>query len=584
MDAIRELLDRRVLEATDAAAMLRFAHDKLRDAAHDSMDAERRGALHAAAARAIEQNCGGEAELQLHYDELASHWEEAHQIDKAVDYYEKAALLALRTGASRRAAELLQHVIDVHGSSDRVRVSYWHRLLSAAQFGLGDLHASSKFAAEAMHLLGVRLPSTRAGWIRAFSANLLEQMAHLVLPWRLFRASRSQWPRLTEAAHSAQRLAESGFYAVDALSMMTCGLIAVNLAERCGAMPNVARVYAMLGLISGACGTPRIARRYFAQAVKSASAADDVAGEAFGRYCSATYYVSTAEWELAEHAVEESIRLSDMTGDPQDMEIALTLRGHIQFYTGAIAEAKATYTRIRETARARSNFQHMGWGHIGVARSLILEGHLDDAIAESESARRVAGNDHMIEVISTSHEAMAQLYKGDLDRARELADKACGLVSESMPTIFEMARAYSVSCEVFLALWNRDAAEQVPTAHRLEERVFRLCGSLRTLARRFPIIAPAHARLRGVAWLQRGKESRARRWLSRALISAKRLQLPIETALAHIELSRLPSLDHGIRRSHEKRARAILESKGSPVYIERIDFRRVTQPKLHVVV
>jgi serine/threonine protein kinase/tetratricopeptide (TPR) repeat protein len=567
MTALQELIERRVLEQGDSSTRLRFAHDKLRETAYEAIPADRRRTLHAAAASAIEAAYNDSRELPLHYNELANHWENAGDRVRAIDYYEKAALFTLRTGAARNAADFLSRLLDLDDRADPVRTALWYRLLSAAQFGLGDVNASARYAAQGLERVGVNLPSTRAGWIRAFSANLIEQLLHLTLPRRLFRARRSAWGRYAEAAHTAQRLAESGFYAVDALSMITCSLVSVNLAERCGSVPNVARVYAMLGLIAGACGTPKIAARYFDQAKARASESQDIAGQAFALASSAVYRTSTAEWVAAERATRESIRYSELTGDPQDMEIAITILGHIQFYTGAIAEAKATYIRVRETARKRSNLQHMAWGHMGVARSAIFEGSLDEAVEEADNARRAGRNDHMVDVISTAHAAMALLLKGDLTAACDRADRAYALVSESMPTIFEMARGYIAPCEVYLQLLRHAREDRLQTAHVYQSKVEKFCGELRSLTRRFPMLRPTYKRLAGIAAMRRGNEKEAKRSLHNALDAAVRLRMPVEEALAHLELSKLTSEEMQVSKSHSMQASHLFIKTGAVAYI-----------------
>jgi serine/threonine protein kinase/tetratricopeptide (TPR) repeat protein len=567
--ALQELIERRVLEQVDSPALLRFAHDKLRETAYEAIAADTRRELHAEAARVIEAAYSNSRELPLHYNELANHWENAGDRVRAIDYYEKAAIFTLRTGAARNAADFLSRLLDLDDRADPVRTAFWYRLLSAAQFGLGDVNASARFAAEGLHRVGVDLPSTRAGWTRAFAANLIEQLLHLMLPRRLFRARQSAWGRYSEAAHAAQRLAESGFYAVDALSMITCSLVSVNLAERCGSVPNVARVYAMLGLITGACGTPKIAARYFDQAKARASESQDIAGQAFALASSAVYRISTAEWEAAQRATLESIRYSELTGDPQDMEIAVTILGHIQFYTGAIAEAKATYIRVRETARKRSNLQHMAWGHMGVARSAIFDGSLDEALEEADNARRAGRNDHMVDVIATAHAAMALLLKGDLAAACDRADRAYALVSESMPTIFEMARGYIAPCEVYLELLWRAREDRLQTAHVYESKVEKFCRELRTLTRRFPMLRPAYKRLAGVAAMRAGNEKEAKRSLQQALDAAVRMRMPVEEALAHLELSKLTSAERQVSRTHSTKAADLFMKTGAIAYLTR---------------
>jgi eukaryotic-like serine/threonine-protein kinase len=579
MEAISELLEHYVFDPLDDG--VRFAHDKLREAAYERIPPERRRVLHARAANVIENDCTTDELLASHAGELAHHWDIAGNDVKALRYYAIAGERAARTGACREAADLVSRAIAIDerlpGDSEladdrRVRRAQWERLLSIAYFGLGDLTSAAEHARRGMGFVGVRLPRTSAGWGTRLMYEMGRQAAHVMLPRSAFLARDARVPQLYEVTHSAIRYSERCYFTNDTVQMFASVLMAVNTAERIGETPNIVQAYSTLGLISSGMGLHRLADRYFGKGWQMGHAIDDSDGLAHLGVAWAVRYITVCDWKRAETLVGETLDYARRAGDHQNTEIAETIRGHYEFYTGQLAAAAETYASLRDAAHRRANFQHEAWGLFGRARSLILMGRLEESLEHLTIARRLLENqaDQLTEVCFRAHEAHTLLHMGALERAAELADETYAIASRTTPPLWEMFRGFFVPAEIYLEVWSRARHNDPLEAERMRRAVKALVRQLRVFALRAPIVLPTAYRIEGVAECLKGNLRRGEKLLRKSVAAAARLGLPIDEGIGEYELVRHTVLDPRERAARRERARTIFREIGADLYLQKM--------------
>lgn len=579
MEAISELLEHYVFDPLDDG--VRFAHDKLREAAYNRIPQDRRPLLHARAATVIENDCTTDELLAAHAGELAHHWDIAGNDVKALRYYAIAGERAARTGACREAADLVSRAIGIDerltadtdtSEERRVRRSRWERLLSIAYFGLGDLTSAAEHARRGMGIVGVRLPRTNSGWSARLLYETFRQATHAMLPRKLFRASDTRVPRLYEVTHSAIRYSERCYFTNDNLQMMASVLMAVNTAERIGEPPNIVQAYSTLGLISSGMGLHGLADRYFDKGWQMGSSIDDADGLAHLGVAWSVRYITVCDWARAKTLIGETLDYARRAGDHQNSEIAYTIRGHYEFYTGQLEAAAETYASIRDAAHKRANFQHEAWGLFGRARSLILMGRLEESLEHLAITRRLLENgaDQLTEVVFRAHEAHTLLHMGALERAAELADETYALASKTTPPLWEMFRGFYVPAEIYLEVWSRARHNDPLEAERMRRAIKSLVRHLRALAFRAPIVLPSAYRIEGVAECLKGNLRRGEKLLRKSVAAAARLGLPIDEGLGEYELVRHTVLDPRERAVRRDRARTIFREIGADLYLQKM--------------
>ena len=97
-----ELVEQHILREQEANVYY-FSHDKIRAVIYVQLSATRRCRLHQRIAQALATVYS--ASLDQVCGQLAAHYEQAGQPAEAVDYYQQAAQLSLRTYANHEAIE-----------------------------------------------------------------------------------------------------------------------------------------------------------------------------------------------------------------------------------------------------------------------------------------------------------------------------------------------------------------------------------------------------------------------------------------------------------------------------------------------
>jgi tetratricopeptide (TPR) repeat protein len=110
VEALDELWQRRIVRERGVDAY-DFSHDKLREAAYARAGSARRMMLHRRVAQALERLHG--ADLDRVSSQLAAHYERAGWAERAINFYARAAEVALRLYANEEAIELFSRALEL---------------------------------------------------------------------------------------------------------------------------------------------------------------------------------------------------------------------------------------------------------------------------------------------------------------------------------------------------------------------------------------------------------------------------------------------------------------------------------------
>ncbi|MDQ3678534.1 MAG: AAA family ATPase [Actinomycetota bacterium] len=110
VEALDELWQRRIVRERGVDAY-DFSHDKLREAAYRRTGSARRRMLHRRVAQALERLHG--ADLDSVSGQLAAHYEYAGWIERAIDFYARAATVAQHVYANEEAVGLLSRALEL---------------------------------------------------------------------------------------------------------------------------------------------------------------------------------------------------------------------------------------------------------------------------------------------------------------------------------------------------------------------------------------------------------------------------------------------------------------------------------------
>jgi tetratricopeptide (TPR) repeat protein len=275
-------------------------------------------------------------------------------------------------------------------------------------------------------------------------------------------------------------------------------------------------------------------------AIDSAKRAGDLDDHAEARNNEAAAALGAADWSAAQSAVDDALTLAQRARNPQQEEVARTVRFYVDYFRGRYESALDTLPAMLESATARGNSQHIGWA-LAMRGTVAQErGDLASAARDIEEARgRLSSvSDHVTETLCIGLLAGVKARQGRWSEALELSAEASARIADKFPVVFSVAKGLEGAALAPLLAWQVAFDEGRPPGD-LPARALKACQQYLRYGRIFPVGAPgSHVAL---AWARRlsGDRLRARYHGYRALALAARLDMPYALASAHAELAAL---------------------------------------------
>lgn len=524
-----ELVASQVVEHAKPSGV-RFLHDKIRESIYRSLLPARKTTLHAMAATAVEKVFETDVHFPTTFAELAHHWSQAGNADKAVFYWEQAGRRALETGAHHDSVAYFEAAIASAKSSglafDGFRACQWERGLGEAYYCIGNVEKSETHLLRCLHGLGVELPAERWSRGATFARLLLRQ---LIEP--LSNAARTNDAKTKEVALAAGRLAFIRAWKNDALATTTAVLTAANYSDRLRDPPSC-RPYSTLGLVAGLARLRPLEQRYFRRARLMAAGAG--AGElSISYYMEAYLRAGEGRWAESDELAAKALSLFTDDNYPQEKETVLAVLGFSARARAHFSEAIVRADELRLSARKHQNQEHEVWSEILAASSFFKLGRPDKTLEALNRGLSILAkrSEWVCDLRATAQMAHLQLCLGDVQQATALADKALEILtfSNGPPLLISALDGVTSLANACLELLRQASGR--PAAKRLEVAADAL-KHLSRMARVFPIAKPAHLICRGKLLTFEGKRERAAMDFVRASAMAKGLGLPFERALA----------------------------------------------------
>jgi class 3 adenylate cyclase len=519
-----------LLEAPEPELAWMFKHVITRDVAYDLMLGAQRRALHRAVAEWYEQR--HQAQLPRFYPLLAYHWTRSGVTAKAITYLSLAGEQALAGAAYREAALFLADALALDQAAgsgggfrqDRLRRARWERQLGEAYLGLGRTSDGRIHLSRALDLLGAPLPATRRQLAGRLGQQLAIQAAHRAVPAKTVRRQGQQREEALESSRIYIRLTEVFWFANDTPALGHAGLRALNLAERAGPSPELARAYAMLCLAAGSIPIHPLARTYSRRALQIAHLADPLGSLAYARFTTSVYKIGTAGWDEAQEALEEAEATFERLGDRRLLGDTRTAQGMLGIYRGHFEAANALFTALYDDAVRRESLQHQVWASLGKAASELRLDRPAEAthVLERILELLVDHPDPAEQIQAYGLLAAARWRQGEDAAALAAASSAAGLMAQNKrPTAFYLFEGYTGVAEVHLDRWA--AGDRSPATRQAARQA---CAALHAFARIFPIGKPRDQLLSGRLLLLSGRPRRARAAWRASLSTAQRLGMP----------------------------------------------------------
>jgi len=548
-------------------------HPAVAASALAALDEPQRAGLHRAIATWYEQRLD---DLSPVLPLLARHWLRGGDRSQAMRFLELAGAQAMGAGAMpeavtcyQRALRLAEPLASESGGVALLRRAHWERQLGDARYACGELDRCTVHFERALGLLGQRMPRSRAGLVVSLLGQLARQVAHRLLPDRLVAAARARRPRLLEASHAAERLAERYYYSADLLSLAVSSVMSANLADRVGPDASNARPYASMSVLAALARLDGLSSRLHQRALRIGEQAPDPSGLVVALYTRGAHHAGRGEWSQARELGERAVAAAQRVAAWQEQGVAQTVVGLASYLPGRFGPAESAFGELLVQARQRYNGQHEAWAHYGLAQCQLQRGRLDESVREVGRALHLLRSleDHPSRLICQGLLGSAHLRAGRLGPAREAADLARALISHlRYPGVVAHLDGFAGAAEVYLSLWARE-----PGQAALGKLARSSLAALGRYARVFPVGAPRLALLRGRFELARERPERATRCWQRGITRARQLGMGMDEGLLALELGTRGTLAGRERDEHRSLARSRLALLGCGYHLKQLE-------------
>jgi adenylate cyclase len=510
---------------------------------------------------------------------LAYHWRnslsaesESGDVDKALDYLGAAGRTSLRNFAHREAIGFLTDAIDLAtpgaegvGPSQEVPARTLARLeqdLAEAYLGMGRVDSSADHFERSLELHGYPVGHGKFGvGTKLLTASAL-QARHRLSRSDLSAAHAGSREDLIEAATAYERLMKIYYYANDPGALITAAVSGLNLAEKAGTSPVLARIYANMSIVAGILPIHRLARLYARKSREVADEVDRPPEHAWVRLATSVYGVGVGDWETTEQDLRDSLDLYKRLGDTRQMEENLGTTGQMMTAQGRFAEVYAIGEQLKESGAGRDDAQGELWGWLFQGTSLLRQGDYRTALARFRNAEALLDAGVGATNVGWLYGLMAETYwrLDDQDRARAAAASASQALYAERPGVVFALDGFTGVADVYLGQWATGRAREAASAKSASELAVKKLGAFSKV---FPIGQPAFRRYAGGVKEQAGDVEAARKEWEQGVATAVQLRMPYEEGRLRLSLGRLAK-----DPAHLERARDLFEETGAAPFAE----------------
>ena len=559
-----------------------FKHIITQEVAYNMMVADQRRQLHHTIGLWYEERYADD--LSPWYPLLAHHWRQANDAAKALLYLEEAGKQALHNGVYQEAVLFFQDALALVKPSDGQNIGQeqearLRRYLGEAYLGLGQL-VESRASFEAMlHQLGHPVPKTIRPALIQVMGQLLRQTLHRLalspfgrgwLRPLIFRSPTQSQAIWQEAAHAYEQLAEIYYYANQTILSVNAGLQALNLAERAGPSPALARAYANACLAVGLIPIRLLAEIYSRKARRLANQYQQQTLLAFVLTRTGLYHLVSARWAATDQAMTEAAQIAQEFRDWRQLGESLILQALADYGQGRFATSLERFQALQRLGHRTGNIQHQAWGLNGQAIFHWQMGESEQAIAKIEQTFPLfnISTDLVAEIISYEILALAHLQAGNVVGAQAANQTVSELTSQTPPTPLSAFADYIGVAILNLTLWESGQNQPAQVRAQYAAAAKRACRALRFYVWSFPVGQSRIWLTLGLAYWLSGKEKKAHRAWRKSLSLAESMAMPYEQALAHYEIGRhLPAHDPA-RQVYLKQAATLFSQVGANYDLE----------------
>jgi eukaryotic-like serine/threonine-protein kinase len=569
-----------VIEVSDNA--WRFSHDKLREFILAELPPGTQRQFHRQVAETLEQVY---AAASQHAALVAYHWEraldpaqpDAALLMKAMNALEIAGEISLTTNAIKEALNFYTRLFALKEQYQRLkdalpipnkRLAQWHFQLAEAQINLRDYPPARQHLETALSLVGSPTPRTKLAITLGILNQLRQQVLHRLFPQRYFgKASEQERENLSTAAAIERSLGGLYYILNEGLPSLFLSLHGLNMNERLGASPELARGYGMMTVLAGSFNMRDTADRYYQRALQVIERSNDPLTEAMVRFIASVHYSGEGQRQAVQADLERATAIFEQLGDAMQTGYSKLTYATSFFSAGDYDNAYRIYSEIDDTAQQKHILPHRTVANTFMARIDMIRGSADDARRKIDFALSLPLNaQDDAQLMFNPHAFAAWIYFHSEENARayEQAERAFEIARVSNITSRWGHVGFATLLETYVGLWKRGDLTTVSreTLMAQAKKVFRALSMLHP-----PIAQPAVARSQALLAASQGQREAAIKHWKRSITAAQTSQIPYEEAVARLELSQHLTPNDPERESQRQAAHQLFERLKARYYL-----------------
>ncbi len=511
--------------------------------------------LRASTHRLLEPGCPGlpynETDIQSYVDGLGLFYEYQGWPYEVKHLYEQALEWAKNLPGAK--------------NSPALRAS-WRFHLGKACLGMGQLTSSRARLEQALAEWDVHMPGSAAETAFASLGQIMIQASHRLVSW-LVPAHRPRAPGESDLslAHIFEQYAEIVYLTGERTLSLYCVLKTLNLADRLGPSPEMARASANLCLGAGLVGLHSLADVYSRRARCALQGLEDALTRAYVLQVTGMYDLTRARWQSALQSLEQAAELYQHLGRQHQWGMCTMPCFVILHSQGKFAFAQDQLHRLADAAQSSGDLVLKTWHLAGQALIDLDGGKTDTAIAYIEDSLQIHRETGYPTRVMMAYAllSVARLRQGEAWLARQAADEAVGQITRSSHTVFTSSVGFSAAADTYLGLYERSDPSDAEERQYCLRQVRRLLKAMRLQTRVIPASQPYYwSRLGEYRWLSGAHRQAFAAW-ERGLQAAGRFRLPIEQGRAHLEIGRHLQPGDPNRLVHLQQACQLFEEVGA---------------------
>jgi len=518
-----------------------FKHALAQEAIYESILLSQRKNLHRQVGECMESLFANR--LEEFYGLLAHHFVRAEEWNKAQEYLFKAGDQA---GSIAADAEALKHYEEALSAYARVFGDRWDPLTHATQerkigevfYRRGELHRARECLERALGYLGRAVPTTRFGVRWAIGTQLLEQLAHRLLPsWFVCRHTQEMDPVAVECSHIYEGMGWIDYF-MDTERFVLDSLNELNLSERKGIWPGVVQGAFSVGLILDAVPIFRLAEHYHRQSVALAEQIEHPRAMGHAYLGRGAHEHHKGEWDLALDYYQRATDAFRQAGDLRGMGASLSLSSRLHELHGEFTKAWEMAEHVARIGQVGADDQSMAWSLTPQGRILDKRGESEKAIMSMKRCMELctAIPDYHTLAMAGASLGKCYLWQERLSEALLELERSHQLILEKRLVGFQCTHTLIHLTEAYLALAEQTVDGERKEALRKAQHACRLVLKQSKVDKEGFISA---SRWRGSIEWMKGNQIVAQKWWERSVRTAEQLKAPYELALTHLEMGRM---------------------------------------------